>query len=118
MFDKIAELSMLFDFYGELLPEKQKTFLTLYHEENYSLSEIAEEFGISRQGVHDGVKKAERALYELEEKLGLVKKFGETEAALRRADELLTELIAERKDDLDLTAKLNQIKAAVDTLEE
>lgn len=117
MFDKIAELSILFDFYGELLPEKQKTFLTLYHEENYSLSEIADEFGISRQGVHDGVKKAERALYELEDKLGLVKRFEKTEAALRRAEKLLTELIEERKADPELEEKLRQIKAAVDQLD-
>lgn len=118
MFDKITEISMLFDFYGRLLPEKQKTFLQLYHEENYSLSEIAAEFQISRQGVHDGVKKAEKTLHELEEKLGLVKKFTETEAALRRIDGILDELIEERAEDKALTGKLKEIRQTIDRLDE
>lgn len=118
MFDKITEISMLYDFYGQLLPEKQKAFLQLYHEENYSLSEIASEFQISRQGVHDGVKKAEKTLHELEEKLGLVQKFTETEAALRKIDGILDCLIEENDENAALTGKLTEIRQTIDKLDE
>ena len=51
--DKTLRDSLLMDFYGELLPKRQKDVIKLYFEEDFSLSEIAEEFGITRQGVHD-----------------------------------------------------------------
>ena len=56
--ESIAENSLLYDFYGQLLSKRQQEVMALYHEENYSLSEIAEEFGISRQAVHDTLKKS------------------------------------------------------------
>lgn len=70
----IEKISLLYDFYGQLLTEKQRQVMALYHEENLSLSEIGQEFGISRQGVHDTLKKAEQSLLEYEDKLGLVEK--------------------------------------------
>ena len=73
--EKIAETSLLYDFYGQLLTEKQRQVMALYHEENLTLSEIAGEFSISRQAVHDTLKKAEQSLTEYENKLGLVEKF-------------------------------------------
>ena len=75
MVDEITRASLLYDFYGALLTEKQRQVMALYHEENLSLSEIGQEFGISRQAVHDTLKKAEQALEEYEEKLGLIDKF-------------------------------------------
>ena len=60
--ESIEKISLLYDFYGGLLTEKQRQVMELYHEENLSLAEIAEEFGISRQGVHDTLKKAEHLL--------------------------------------------------------
>ncbi|WP_130863843.1 YlxM family DNA-binding protein [Bacilliculturomica massiliensis] len=116
MVDKIAEISMLYDFYGQLLPQKQKAFFQLYHEENYSLSEIAEEFEISRQGVHDGVKKAEKTLFDLEEKLGLVKKFTETAAALKKIDGIIDGLIEEYREDPALTERLAEVRRTIDRL--
>ena len=59
MVDEITRASLLYDFYGALLTEKQRQVMALYHEENLSLSEIGQEFGISRQAVHD-----DRALVE------------------------------------------------------
>lgn len=117
MLNKITEISMLYDFYGQLLPERQKEFLHLYHEENFSLSEIASEFQISRQGVHDGVKKAEKTLYDLEEKLGLVKKFANTDAVLRKIDREIDELIEENSDSEALIKRLRHIKEEIDSLE-
>lgn len=81
-FDEVTRQSLLYDFYGELLTERQKEVMELYNEENLSLAEIAEEFGISRQGVHDALHKAQKALEEYERKLGLVERFSATRAAI------------------------------------
>ena len=87
MVDEITRASLLYDFYGALLTEKQRQVMALYHEENLSLSEIGQEFGISRQAVHDTQKKAEQALEEYEEKLGLIDKFLRTEQAIAAIEE-------------------------------
>ena len=118
MFEKMIEISMLYDFYGQLLTAKQQELLKLYHEDNYSLSEIAEEYGISRQGVHDAVKKAEKALHEYESKLGLISKFTATEDAIARIDGEIDRLLAENSRNDQLTAKLNNIKSIIDTINE
>ena len=70
-----AEISMLLDFYSALLTPRQKQIAEMYHAEDMSLSEIAEEMEITRQGVRDALKKAEKQLFETEEKLGLVRRF-------------------------------------------
>ena len=67
--------SMLLDFYGELLTERQRSCYDLHVNEDLSLSEIAEQCGISRQGVWDNIRRAEQALREIEEKTGLVRRF-------------------------------------------
>ena len=81
-FDDVTRQSLLYDFYGELLTDRQKEVMELYNEENLSLAEIAEEFGISRQGVHDALHKAQKALEEYERKLGLVERFSATREAI------------------------------------
>lgn len=73
--EKIFEQSMLYDFYGELLKDNQKEVFENYVLDNLSLSEIAEERGISRQAVHDMIKRADRTLNEYEDKLHLVSRF-------------------------------------------
>ena len=73
--EKIFEQAMLYDFYGELLKDNQKEVFENYVLDNLSLSEIAEERGISRQAVHDMIKRADRTLNEYEDKLHLVEKF-------------------------------------------
>ena len=118
MFDKIIEISMLYDFYGQLLTAKQQEILKLYHEDNFSLSEIAEDLGISRQGVHDAVKKAEKALHEYESKLGLVNKFLETEEAVTAIDSEIDQLMREYEGNEALTARLEHIKLIIDQINE
>ena len=73
--EKFVEQTFLFDFYGELLTERQRQVYTSVVFEDYSLSEVAEELGISRQGVHDLVKRCSQTLKGYEEKLHLVEKF-------------------------------------------
>ena len=86
---KPLEMSLLFDFYGETLTEKQRELFDLYYNEDLSLAEIAEHAGITRQGVRDSIKRAEHALREMEDKLGLVARYGGTE---RCAEELMREV--------------------------
>ena len=118
MLDELTVDSLLFDFYGELLPEKQREFFRLYHEENCSLQEIAEEYGVTRQGVHDAVRKAENSLRSYEEKLGLVDRFTRTEEVLRKIDTEIDSLMNEFSENRELAAGLLKIKLSLDTLEE
>ena len=73
--EKLYEESLLYDFYGELLTEHQKQVFEEVVLNDYSLAEVAEDLGISRQGVHDLVKRTRQALAGYEEKLHLVQKF-------------------------------------------
>ena len=73
--DKIYERSLLYDFYGELLTEHQKRIFEEVVFEDCSLAEVAEEHAVSRQGVHDMIKRTTKTLERYEDKLGLVRKF-------------------------------------------
>ena len=75
MKNQTYRMTMLFDFYGELLTERQKEFFDLYYNEDLSLSEIAENNGISRQGVRDVIVRAEGIMQEVEDKTGLIRRF-------------------------------------------
>ena len=77
------EMTLLLDYYGELLTEKQKTCFDLYYNQDLSLGEIAEEAGISRQGVHDSLARAEATLLELEQKLGCVARARKQKRAMK-----------------------------------
>ncbi len=74
MFEKNLNVGYLLDFYGELLNDRKRSVLDMYYNEDYSLAEIGDEIGISRQGVRTIIKKAEAELFFYEEKLGLAKK--------------------------------------------
>lgn len=75
MFDKMVEIGLLYDFYGNLLSKNQNTVIELYYIYDLSLSEIGEQLNISRQGVYDILKRSELKLYKYEETLGLIKRF-------------------------------------------
>ena len=115
MFDEITEISLLYDFYGALLTPRQREVMQFYHEENYSLSEIAEEFGISRQGVHDTLKKAEHLLREYEEKLGLVARLAETQARIEEIDRRLQDVMKDA--DSSTADRLEDIRKYIDSLD-
>ena len=75
MFEKNLNISLLLDFYGDILTERQSDMLDMYYNEDFSLAEIAERFEISRQGVRSVLKKGETILKDMEEKLHLASRF-------------------------------------------
>lgn len=75
MFEKNLNISLLLDFYGDILSERQLDMLSLYYNEDCSLAEIADTYSISRQGVRSVLKKAETILFDMENKLGLAARF-------------------------------------------
>ena len=102
-------MTMLFDFFGDLLTEKQREYYDLYHNEDLSLSEIAEKEGITRQGVYDIINRAEKSLELIERKTGIVKRWRETQNELNRAEEIskqLQRLSGENSECAELARKL------------
>lgn len=81
---KNLEISFLLDFYGSMLTEKQRIMIEYYYNDDLSLAEIADNEGITRQGVRDSIKRAEGQLLELEERLGLAKRFQQVQAGLEK----------------------------------
>lgn len=118
--EKAIYLSLLLDYYGELLTDKQREYAELYYNENLSLREIAENDGISRQAVRDALLRAEAALRETEEKTGLVQRHTELMKQVAEAEakvEEIAKLNAERFQDAallrlcaELESKLDQMK--------
>ena len=87
----IYRLSMLLDFYGQLLTENQYNCLDLHCNQDLSMAEIAEELSISRQGVYDFIKKGRERLLEYEEKLGLLERFTVNNTELKNIRSLLVQ---------------------------
>ena len=79
---KDMNISLLFDFYGEILTEKQQDVIDYYYNDDLSLAEISEHLGTTRLGVRDSIKRAEATLLEMEDKLGLAKRFREIQRGL------------------------------------
>lgn len=100
--DKILYLTLLFDFYGSLLTEKQKKMFELYHFYDLSLNEIAEQFLISKQAVRDSIVKTEVTLNKYENKLLLVDKF-------TKQNDIIDEIIL----DFENMIKNNKINTAI-----
>lgn len=111
MYDKIVQIALLFDFYGQLLTDKQMDIVDMYYNNDLSLGEISEQQGISRQGVYDSLKRAEKTLNELEEKLGLVNRFLKQKESMKEITEMLDELINNKELDGEaVKEKLTDIK--------
>lgn len=88
MKNQAYRMALLFDFYGEMLTERQKEFYDLYYNEDLSLTEIAENYNMSRQGVRDAIVRAEATLEELEEKTGIIRRFQERAAQLKELSDV------------------------------
>ena len=117
---KNLESSFLLDFYGSMLGEKQRRLFASYYDDDLSLAEIADLEGMSRQGVRDAVKRAENQLYEMEERLGLARRFLEVQKGLGEIRECTEQLAAQccaDGADPQTLAILDRLLAIVDTLE-
>ena len=121
MKNQTFRMTMLFDFYGELLTERQKEFYELYYDEDLSLSEIAENYGISRQGVRDVIVRAEAIMTDLEDKTGLMKRFmlmqQQVQAILDAAEKIQT-VNYRQYDNPELARLANEITRSAQALKE
>ena len=109
--EKIVEQTLLYDFYGELLTEHQRRIYEDVVLNDYSLSEVAQELGISRQGVHDNLKRFSRILEDYEEKLHLVEKFVSIREKIRRIHKLSQE--CESLDKEELVSRIESISQEI-----
>ena len=98
MLEKLLQISALFDFYGALLTEKQQRCLEMHLFEDFSLSEIGSELGISRQAVYDIIHRSEQSLRDYEEKLGLVARHAREREELRTISQMVQELTIKNND--------------------
>ena len=89
MLEETTRVNLLYDFYGNFLTGRQRECFELYYQHDLSLAEIADNNGISRQGVHDLIKRAVRTLEKTEKRLGLAARFALQEKDLRKLQELL-----------------------------
>ncbi|EMX4359895.1 putative DNA-binding protein [Listeria innocua] len=107
MFEKTNRMNLLFDFYQELLTTKQKSYVSFYYLDDYSLGEIAEEFEVSRQAIYDNIKRTEESLEKYEGKLGMLRKYQQREKLFDQLEAQLT-----KKNFLDEQVKdtLEQLK--------
>ena len=121
MKNQTFRMTMLFDFYGELLTDRQKEFYDLYYNEDLSLSEIAENYGISRQGVRDVIVRAENYMTEIEDKTGLIKRFMQLQPHVEKitdAAEQIKQLNFRRYEDRQLEELAGVIEAEAAALKE
>lgn len=111
-------MTMLFDFYGDVLTDRQKEFYDLYYNEDLSLGEIAENYGITRQGVRDVIVRAEAVLTELEDKTGLIKRFHSMKAQLEQVfqDARRIAQLAAAQDSEELEALALRVRDTADAL--
>ncbi|KHD86165.1 putative DNA-binding protein [Bacillus ginsengihumi] len=89
MLEKTTRINYLYDFYQSLLTPKQRSYMSLYYLDDFSLGEIAEEFGVSRQAVYDNIKRTEQMLEEYEQKLLLFQKFQERSTIFKQIRKIL-----------------------------
>ena len=109
--EEILRQTLLYDFYGELLTEHQKQVYEDVVLNDYSLSEVAQSLSISRQGVHDLIKRCDRILAGYEEKLHLIEKFQETKQLVTEIRELTQRF--QETNDRKLIEKIEQISSDI-----
>ena len=115
--DKFMEMAVLLDIYGELLTEKQKDVMDQYYNYDLSLQEIAENAGISKQGVHDLVKRAEGSLLHADEKLGFKNRLEKIQAGLENLKQQVEERSREKSQSpADMSALLTACREEIDNI--
>jgi len=110
------KMSLLLDYYGSLLTEKQKSYFDLYYNQDLSLSEIAEQEGISRQGVHDAITRTEAFLSDMERATGCVARDRQLRSAVREISSAAQELL--HHEDPSVRENAARILSAVSSVKE
>ena len=110
------EMTLLFDYYGDLLTDRQKMCFDLRHNQDLSLAEIAQELNVSRQGVHDNLSRAEALLMNMEEKTGCVRRDLQCRKAVREIMGLAAKLAEYEDQNVSILAR--QIMDVAGDLEE
>ena len=111
--NRILEQALLYDFYGELLTTHQKEVYEQFILDDLSLSEIAESAGISRQGVHDLIRRCQKALEGYEAKLHLVERFLSIKEKVGQIDGILDEWEKEKKNPEEIVNRIRRILDAI-----
>ena len=111
-----VEMLLLFDYYGDMLTERQRMCLDLRYNQDLSLAEIAEELGVSRQGVHDNIIRAEAHLQKMEAKTGCVRRYLQSREAMQSI--LITAEALKAHADPAVRAAAAQIIEAASSIEE
>ena len=119
--ERNVEVGLLFSIYRKMLTDRQAESVDLYYNEDLSLSEISEHLGITRQGVRDNIKRAEHTLFDVEERLGLAKRFLRIQEDLDRIDDIIREI--EQSPNImylsdDIKRKINQILTIIGAINE
>ncbi|MEQ2455072.1 YlxM family DNA-binding protein [Flavonifractor hominis] len=121
MKNQAYRMALLYDFYGDMLTDRQKEFYDLYYNEDLSLAEIAENYGITRQGVRDVIVRAEAILTELEDKTGIIRRFHKMQeqfSQIERAVDTIAQRNDERYQDDTVEELCNQVKRVLSQLKQ
>jgi len=119
MLEKTVRMSLLYDFYGQLLTERQREFFALYYDNDLSLGEIAEQYGVSRQAVYDILRRSAETLTGLEAKLELVERHERQRRAVEHIErELLSieESLADPDASVSVPERLAGVRSVLETL--
>ena len=118
MKNQTYRMTMLFDFYGETLTDRQKEFFDLYYNEDLSLGEIAENYSISRQGVRDVIVRAEAAMQEIEDKTGLIRRFMQMQPKITAIEEAARQINYRQYENPQLDKLVSDILENAEALKE
>ena len=121
MKNQAYRMALLYDFYGDMLTDRQKEFYALYYNEDLSLAEIAENYGITRQGVRDVIVRAEAILTELEDKTGIIKRFHKMQEQFAQMETAVDAIAArndERWQDDEVETLCGQLKGVLSQLKQ
>ena len=121
MKNQAYRMALLYDFYGDMLTDRQKEFYDLYYNEDLSLAEIAENYGITRQGVRDVIVRAEAILTELEDKTGIIRRFHRMQEQLAQMETAVDAIAArndERWQDDEVETLCGQLKGVLSQLKQ
>ena len=110
---KNQEISYLLDFYGDVLTQKQRDVMEQYYNDDFSLAEIAANFGITRQGVRDSIKRGESILLELEQKVGFAARYKAVQESMARIEELTRDIRFRNANNYAVSDQIERDAAAI-----